>query len=50
MWRLYDLYGFNLSTDLVYDTMHVLALYIFKKYVHLLVKSMTEMGRESELE
>ena len=50
MWRLYDLYGFNLSTDLVYDIMHVLALCIFKKYVHLFVKNMTEMERESELE
>lgn len=50
MWRLYDLYGFNLSTDLVHDTMHVLALCIFKKYVHLLVKNMTELGKESELE
>lgn len=50
MWRLYDLYGFNLSTDLVYDTMHELALCLFKKYVHMLVENMTELGRESELE
>jgi hypothetical protein len=31
LWILYHLHGFNLSTDLVYDTMHILALCVFKK-------------------
>lgn len=38
-WRLNDLNGFSLSADLVYDTMHILALNVFKKYVHVLVHS-----------
>ena len=44
------MYGFDLSLDLVYDTMHILALCIFKKYVHLLVETFTNLGRENDLE
>lgn len=33
LWRLYYLYGFDLSLDLVYDVMHILPLCIFKKYI-----------------
>jgi len=32
------LYGFDISRDLTYDVMHTLALCVFKKYVHMLVK------------
>lgn len=38
-WRLHELSGFCLSKDLVYDTMHILALCLFKKYCELLVGS-----------
>ena len=38
-WRLHDLYGFSLISDLVYDTMHILALCLFKKYCEMLVTS-----------
>ncbi|CAM6096108.1 unnamed protein product [Calypogeia fissa] len=38
-WRLHDLNGFCLMKDLVYDTMHILALCLFKKYCELLVSS-----------
>lgn len=38
-WRLYELNGFCLANDLVYDTMHILALCLFKKYCELLVGS-----------
>lgn len=37
-WRLHDLCGFCVSRDLVYDTMHVLALCMFKKFCELLQK------------
>jgi hypothetical protein len=33
LWRLFKLYKFDLSCDLVYDCMHILPLCIFKKYV-----------------
>lgn len=33
LWRLYYLYEFNISLDLVYDVMHILPLCILKKYV-----------------
>jgi hypothetical protein len=38
LWRLYNLYGFDISRDFTYDVMHTLALCVFKKYVHMLVK------------
>jgi hypothetical protein len=34
LWRLYHLYGFNLSCDLVFDVMHICSLNIFKSYIH----------------
>jgi hypothetical protein len=33
LWRLSDLYGFNIATDLVFDGMHCISLNIFKKYI-----------------
>ena len=50
LWTLYHLYGFELSTYLVYDTIHILAFCVFKKYVHLLVQTFTNLGREKVLE
>lgn len=38
LWRLYDLYGFNISLDLVFDVMHTLSLNVFKKYIGSLLK------------
>ncbi|MCO5601221.1 hypothetical protein L7F22_055340 [Adiantum nelumboides] len=47
LWRLNDLYGFDLSLDLVYDTMHILSLNIFQKYISLLMRnSSSEMKRK----
>ncbi|MCO5605577.1 hypothetical protein L7F22_059760 [Adiantum nelumboides] len=33
LWRLCDLFGFDLSLDLVFDVMHTLSLNVFKKYI-----------------
>jgi hypothetical protein len=33
LWRLRDLYGFNITIDLVFDGMHCISLNIFKKYI-----------------
>lgn len=41
LWRLYDMYGFNLSTDLVYNAMHILSLNLFRKYISRLMKECT---------
>lgn len=41
LWRLYDLYGFNLSLDLVYDAMHVFSLNVFSKYITSLMRAST---------
>jgi hypothetical protein len=38
LWRLYFLYGFDISLDLVYDSMHILPLNIFKSFVEHLVQ------------
>ena len=37
LWRLYDMYGFDLSLDLVYDSMHILPLNLFKNFVEQLM-------------
>lgn len=39
LWRLYHLYGFDVSRDLVYDVMHVLSLNLFQKYIKRLISS-----------
>ena len=41
VWKLHDLYGFNISLDLVYDVMHILLLNLFKKYISSLIKGST---------
>jgi hypothetical protein len=46
LWRLYDLYGFNLSVDVVYDSMHILPLNIFKSFVD----HMIHLGRAEDLD
>lgn len=47
LWRLHELYGFNLSSDLVYDTMHIFSLNLFQKYISLLLNnSSIEMKRK----
>jgi hypothetical protein len=38
LWRLYNLYNFDISHDLTCNVMHTLALCAFKKYVHVFVK------------
>ena len=50
LWCLYDLYGFDVLHDLVYDIMHILSLCIFKKYVHLLVKYAEERGLSKDVD
>ncbi|MCO5552692.1 hypothetical protein L7F22_006209 [Adiantum nelumboides] len=47
LWRLSDLYGFDVSLDCVYDVMHILSLNLFKKYIlHLLQKSDASQKKE----
>jgi len=50
LWRLYNLYGFDISHDLTYDVMHILTLCVFKKYVHVLVKYVEGNGRIKDLD
>ncbi len=48
-WRVYNLYGFDISHDFTYDVMHTLALCVFKKYVHMLVKYVEGNGKIKDL-
>jgi hypothetical protein len=50
LWRLCNLYGFDISHDLAYDVMHTLALCVFKKYVHMLVKYVEGNGKIKDLD
>jgi len=50
LWKLYNLYGFDISCDLTYDVMHTLALCVFKKYVRMLVKYAKGNGKIKDLE
>ncbi len=50
LWRLYNLYGFDISQDLTYDVMHTLSLCVFKKYVHMLVKYAARNGKIKDLD
>ncbi len=50
LWRLYNLYGFDISHDLTYDVMHILALCVFKKFVHMLVKYAAGNGKIKDLD
>jgi hypothetical protein len=50
LWRLYNLYGFDISRDLTYDVMHTLALCDFKKYVYMLVKYAEGNGKIKDLD
>ncbi len=50
LWRLYNLYVFDISHDLTYDVMHTLALCVFKKYVHMLVKYVARNGKIKDLD
>ncbi|MCO5595320.1 hypothetical protein L7F22_049361 [Adiantum nelumboides] len=46
LWRLYHLYGFDNSRDLVYDVMHILSL-LFQKYIKkLMFTASTSMKRK----
>lgn len=46
LWKLYHLYGFDISKDLVYDVMHVLSLNLFQKYIRkLMVDASISMKR-----
>ncbi len=44
------MYGFDISYDLTYDVMHILALCVFKKYVHVLVKYVEGNGKIKDLD
>jgi hypothetical protein len=50
LWRLYNLYGFDISRDLTYDVTHTLTLCVFKRYVHMLVKYATGNGKIKDLD
>ncbi len=42
--------GFNVSQDLMYDVMHTLALCVFKKNVHMLMKYVDVNQKMKDLE
>ncbi len=44
LWRMYHLYGFDISLDFIHDVMCILSLNILKKYVALLVSTMEKVG------
>ncbi len=44
------MYGFDISRDFTYDVMHILALCVFKKYVHMLVKYAPGNGKIKDLD
>ena len=46
--RLNDLYGFDVSKDMVYDTMHNIPMNIVKKYLDHLEESRKLNGEEVE--
>lgn len=47
LWRLYHLYGFDVSKDLVYDSMHILSLNLFQKFIKKLMSTAsTSMKKE----
>ncbi len=50
IWKLYNLYGFDISHDFTYDVMHILALCVFKKYVHMLFKYVEGNGKIKDLD
>jgi hypothetical protein len=45
LWKLYHLYRFDILKDLVFDTMHILALCVFKKFVEILVLKVFESNK-----
>lgn len=50
LWRLYTLYGFNLSLDLVNDFIHILSICLFKKFVtHKSWKSLSQQSFQKKL-
>ena len=46
---MYHLYDFVLFTDFVDDNMYILALYVFKKYIHILIYILNDFGREKNV-
>jgi hypothetical protein len=50
LWRLYNLYDFDISRDLTCNVMHTLALCAFKKYVHMFVQYAERNGKIKDLD
>jgi len=50
LWRLYNLYGFDIFHDFTYDVMQILTLCVFKKYVYMLVKYAAGNGKIKDLD
>ena len=48
LWRLFHLYDFDISLDLVFDVMHITSLNLFKKYTSKLFSEMKEAGVDME--
>jgi len=44
LWRLFHLYDFDISLDLVFDVMHITSLNLFKNYISKLFFEMKEVG------
>ncbi|MCO5612374.1 hypothetical protein L7F22_066641 [Adiantum nelumboides] len=50
LWRLYHLYAFDISKDLVFDVMHILSLNLFQKYIkHLMSSTSTQVKRRIDI-
>ena len=48
MWKLFHLYNFDISLDLVFDVMHIISLNLFKTYISKLFSEMKEVGVNME--
>ena len=46
IWKLYELYGFGISKDLVNNVMHILALNLFKKYTKNLLEASSNQQKK----
>lgn len=48
LWRLFHLYDFDISLDLVFDVMHITSLNLFKNYISKLFLELIEVGVNME--
>jgi hypothetical protein len=49
LWQLYGICGFNLGLDLVYDSMHILPLNLFKDFLEQTISGRMAIGVDRAL-